>query len=249
MPPSKKAARVATPWEDEENFSNNLIFGPPNGGKTTFLGLCTEDPRVTPIEILDFEGGVRDVLTGLPGYGKAWRAHRIRSWDDFNHVYNNTLIPNEEGAKAVGIDSLSETHIFALMDRLDSKAASRAEKDLIEQGDYGVGLVQIRRLVRKFRDLPMHTYFTAHHKTEVDPRKGLITMVNLAGKAATEIPGLMTVAGYLAETTDDEGDPIRSLLLHGDPKVRTKIRMPWGKTAPEFIDNPHPRDLLNLLGY
>jgi hypothetical protein len=192
--------------------------------------------------ILDFEGGTWDVLKTLPGLDSKWFYRRIKSWDDYNSAYAE-LETNDLGIKSCGIDSISETHIYALMHILDTKGANRSNPDLIEQGDYGVGLVQIRRLVRSFRDLPMHTFFTAHHKDEVDPRLGMTKLVNLPGKAATEVPGLMTAVGYL--TKDNEGT--RCMVFGGDPKIRTKIRLPWGSDPVEVVDDPTVTDILNLL--
>jgi len=225
-----------------------LIFGPPGHGKTHFLGTAVFDPRTSPIFILDFEGGVLDVLQGLPGGpdGPDWYHIPIHSWDDFNEAFER-VEKNEEGAKAVAIDSLSETHIFALMSLLDDPGIRRDDDSLLRQDDYGKAMVQIRRLTRAFRDLPLHVFYTAHSKDEVDPKEGLVKMVNLSGKLATEIPGMMSVAGYLALGEDDEGKTQRILLLQNYAKIRTKIRTPWGVESPDEIEDPTVTDLLDAL--
>lgn len=227
-----------------------IIFGPQGHGKTHFLGTAVFDPRTTPIAILDFEGGVIDVLQGLPGGpdGPDWFHIPIRSWDDFNVAYER-LETNEEGFKAVAIDSLSETHIFALMNLLEDKTIKRDDINLLRQDDYGKAMVQLRRLTRSFRDLPLHVFYTAHHKDDVDPREGMIKQVNLSGKLATEIPGMMSVVGYLALSEDDEGQTQRLLLLQNYAKIRTKVRTPWGVQAPDEIVDPTVTDLLDALQY
>lgn len=229
-----------------------MIFGPPGHGKTYFLGTAVFDERTCPICLLDFEGGVLDVLAGLPGEGTDWVRVPITTWEDFNQAYERLRV-NDEGFKSAGIDSLSETHIFALMNILDANKERREAKgdhpDLIQQGDYGVGLTQLRRLVRYFRDLPLHTFYTALHKDDVDPREGLVKIPNLAGRAAIEIPGLMTVTGYLALTEDDEGNTHRVLILQNYAKIRTKVRTPWGVVAPDEIEDPTVTALLDALNY
>ena len=230
-----------------ERFVNNLFFGPSGGGKTHLLGTAALDERTAPIALLDFEGGVLDVLTGLPGQGTDWVHIPISNWADFNEAYAR-LDENDEGFKSAGVDSISETHIFALLNLLeDGKPSREKEPDLIQEGDYGTALVQLRRLVRKFRDLPMHTFFTAHDREIRHPREGLVTVPSMAGKASTEVPGLMTLVGYLALSENEEGDTERVLLLQNYAKIRTKVRMPWGTEAPDELVNPSMTDVLNAL--
>lgn len=236
------------PAPSPDRHVNGLIFGPPGHGKTHLLGTAALDERTAPLAILDFEGGVLDVLTGLPGEGTDWVRIPIQSWQDFNEAYERLRV-NDEGFRSCGIDSLSETHIFAVMNILEEESAARKDPDAVQQQDWGKALIQLRRLVRYFRDLPIHSFFTAHHKEEVDTREGLVKMVSLAGKAAVEIPGLMTFSGYLALTENEEGETQRVLLLQNYPKVRTKIRTPWGVTAPDELEDPTIGKILDILKY
>lgn len=246
MPPRKKAAEAKA----SDRKIKGIIFGPPGHGKTHWIGTAVFDPRTTPIAVLDFEGGVMDVLEGLPGGpdGPDWYHMPINSWEDFNEAYAR-LEADEEGFKAVAIDSISETHIFALMNLLDDKSIRRDDINSLRQDDYGKAMIQLRRLVRAFRDLPMHVFYTAHSKTEVDSKEGLVIMVSLSGKLATEIPGMMTLVGYLALTEDDEGKTVRTLLLQNYAKIRTKVRTPWGVEAPDEIDNVTVKAVLDALNY
>jgi len=224
-----------------------IFFGPPHAGKTHLIGTAVFDERTAPIAILDLEGGVEDVLTGIPGWGTDLIHIPIHSWPDFNNAYAR-LDENDEGFRSFAIDSLSETHVFALLKILDEEGQRRSDPDLIQQNDYGKALVQLRRLVRTFRDLPMHGFYTAHSKDEPDPREGLVKMVNLSGKAAIEIPGLMTLCGYLAQEESEEGLK-RILLLQNYAKIRTKVRTPWGIDAPDEIEEPTISSILDVLKY
>jgi len=206
------------------------------------------DDRTAPILILDFEGGVLSTLDGLPGKGELWDHMQIRSWDDYNQAYDR-LYKNSEGFKSVAVDSISETHKFALFNIIEKEEERRKNPDLIEQGDYGTASVQINRLVRAFRDLPMHVFMTAHAKDETDPREGLVKKPSMAGKVAEEVPGMMEVVGYLAWTEDDEGELKRALLLQNWAKVRVKVRTPWGKVGPDEIFDPTITSLLDNLFY
>lgn len=194
----------------------------------------------------DLEGGMTDVLETMPGWGTDFVHWPVKTWADFNKGFDEA----QSGKyKSVGLDSLSETHIFALMNILDTIGKTRDNPDLIQQGDYGIGLTQLRRLVRHLRDLPMHTFFTAHHKEEVDRKEGQIVTVNLAGKAAIEIPGLMSCVGYLALSEDEDGKNQRVLLLKNYAKFRIGVRAAWGTEVPDEIVDPTVTSLLDALHY
>jgi len=249
VPPKKQKKSSA----NSARKVNALIFGPSGHGKTHFLGTAVLDERTCPIAIIDFEGGVLDVLTGLKGEGTDWVHIPVRTWADYNEAYER-LRSNDEGFKSAGIDSLSEFHIFILMELLeefkDKREAKGDHPDLVQQGDYGVGLTQLRRAVRYLRDLPLHTFYTSLPKDDTDPREGLIKTVNMAGRAATEIPGLMTAVGYLALTESEEGETQRMLLLQNYAKIRTKVRTPWGVVPPDELGpDPTVTTLLDALQY
>lgn len=242
-------ARKRTQPTASNRRCKGLIYGPPKHGKTHLIGTCAHDERTAPHFCFDLEGGVEDVLETMPGYGTDFIRHPVKSWDDFNEGYDR-LLANDEGFKSASVDSVSETHIFALMNLLEDGRPSREKNpDLIEQGDYGIALVQLRRFVRYLRDLPMHVFYTAHHKEDVDRKEGLITTVNLAGKAAIEIPGLMSVVGYLALSENEEGETERLLLLQNYAKIRIGVRTGWGIVPPDEIVNPDMTKLLDALKY
>lgn len=243
MAPRKK------PSEDDGDRIKKLVYAPPNAGKTVFVGTAALDERTAPIAILDFEGGLKSIR-GLPGEGTDWVPIRCFNWEDFSEAYERLRV-NDEGFKSAGLDSLSEVHNYAIENILAEMEDRRKpeNKDLVEQQDYGKALIQMRRLVREFRDLPLHFFCTAHSKEFTDAREGLLNVPNLYGKAANEIPGLLETVGYLAIMQDEDGQEYRSMLYRNYPKIRTKVRTPWGVEAPEEIDNPTVGKVLDALGY
>ncbi len=228
-----------------------LIFGPPGHGKTHFVGTAALDPRTTPIAIIDFEGGVPEVLTGLPGKGTKWVSYPVNSMETLNAAFSEIADP-DNGFKAAAVDSLSELHTFFLMTVLEKEYntnAKRQDPDKMEIQDYGIAMVQLRRFVRYLRDLDMHVFYTAHSKEEVDPREGQVVLPKMAGQMAHEIPGMMTLSGYLALSQNDEGETERLLLLQGYARIRTKVRTQWGEDAPDEIEDPTVTTLLDTLNY
>jgi hypothetical protein len=221
-----------------------LVFGPPGHGKTTFLGTAQYDERTSPILILDFEGG-SESLVGLDV-----DIVRVTSWDIYTEAFDY-LANDKHDYKSVGIDSISETHIFSLLNILRLEGPTRKDPDLLQQGDYGKALVLMRRFLRDFRDLPMHVFFTSLAKEDLDSREGMVKKPALAGALADEAPGMMGIVGYLALTTDVEGNTMRTLLLKDYPRIRTKVRSSWAKheEVPNEIDNPTVTALLDALQY
>jgi phage nucleotide-binding protein len=229
----------------ESTHLKALIFGPYGTGKTHFLGTAQLDERTKPAIYLDFEGG-STTLAGLD-----IDMFSVRTWDDFNEVYSGLAV-GEGGYKSVLLDSLSETHIFALMEINESQGRD----DVLQIQDYGKASIQMRRLIRLFRDLPYHVFMTAQDKTDKEARVGMVKKPALAGQMADEAPGLFDVCGYL--TISQETDPktkavteTRSLLLKNFSQFRVKIRTGWGKedTVPDLIDDPSIGSLLDVLGY
>ena len=227
--------RVSKPGENL--YLKCLIYGPSGHGKTTFVATAQLDPRTKPALFIDFEGGEAS-LAGLD-----IDMTTIRSWPDYDEVYNE-LVSGKSKYKTVIVDSISETHIFALLDMLDKEAANRSDPDQLEQRDYGRVTIQMRRLLRGFRDLPMHVFFTALPKDWTEPRVGTIKKPALSGQLSDELVGMMGTSAYLALTSDeDTGEEKRALLLKNMAKFRVKTRTPWGATGiPDFIEEEEPRE-------
>src|SRR3990167_4195662 len=109
-----------------------LIHAPSGHGKTYFLGTAALDARTSPMLVMDFEGGT-STLAGLD-----IDIAQIRSWEDYEEVYTNLLEGNEVDGidysqyRSIGVDSISETHIFALLALLRVNGPQRKDPDLIE---------------------------------------------------------------------------------------------------------------------
>jgi hypothetical protein len=227
---------------DALRYLKSLVFAPPGQGKTYFLGTAQDDPRTSPMLLLDFEGGI-GTLAGLDV-----DVATIRSWEDYDEAYE-LLSSGDHNYKSVGVDSATETHTFALLDILAKEGPTRKDPELLEQRDYGKASVQMRRFLRHFRDLPMHVFFTALAKEVEEPRVGRVKVPMMAGQMADEIAGLVDIVGYLAQTEDEEGETMRLLLLQNYPKFRTKVRSRWGEICPDEIEEPSVTTLLDTLGY
>jgi hypothetical protein len=105
----------------------------------------------------------------------------------------------------------------------------------------------MRRLLREFRDLPLHVFYTAGSK-EIEVRKeGKVRVPSMAGQLAEEVVHLPSVVGYLARGEDDDEGEYRTLLLQNYAGFRTKARVKWGAVAPDEIEDPTVEKLLDAL--
>jgi hypothetical protein len=226
----------------EQLYIKALVFSPSGHGKTRFLGTANDDPRTKPMLLLDFEGGTQSLA------GRRIDVMQIRSWADFTKA-NAYLRTKDHGYKSVGIDSVSEVQRFALMTLLDTDPnTARPDADSLVQRDYTRAHTQMRRLLRSFRDLPLHVFYTALAQDKADPRVGTVKLPLLAGVLAEEIVATMDAVMYLALTPNPETkENDRALLLHSIPGFRIKVRAPIGSDPPATLDNPTIPRLLEAL--
>lgn len=249
MAPASKRPDIVRPAQKQ--FTKSLLFGPTGVGKTTLLGTAQEDPRTAPMVILDFEGGTNSLV------GLDIDVIQIRDWNDYDEAYDFLESDSTDNLyNSVSIDSLSETHMFSVLNILDDQAEKRIEKnqspDLANEGDYGIALVQMRRLIRRFRDLPLHVFFTALDQDGTEPGIGIIKKPALFGKLANEAPGLMDLVAYYtwlrvnpANAAEKE---VRTLCLKNYSKYRAKVRTTWkASNVPDEIRNPTMTKLLDVL--
>lgn len=216
----------------------SLIYGPSGHGKTRLLGTANDDPRTSPMLLLDYEGGVSSLI------GRDIDVVRITTWDEYEEV-RLFLKGGKHGYKSVGIDSVSEAHVNALLGRLEDR--QRKEANALDQNDYGVALVMMRRLLRSFRDLPLHVFCTALAKEETDVREGLIKKPALPGAMADEVLGIFESVSYLALAEDADKQIVRVLVMNPAPRIRAKTRVPLDVVPPDTIVDPTIAKILDSL--
>lgn len=231
----------------KQSYVQQLIFGPGGVGKTTYLGSAAYDPRTSPILVLDLDGGGRS-LKGIPA--ELGTVFPIRDWDDYQDAYEY-LASGESEYKSCAIDSTTETHIYSLLNivelavEADIKAngskAKRIDDTKIQEGDYGQAMTMLRRFLREFRKLPMHTFYTALTKTENEPKEGYVKKPAMFGQMSEELVGMFSVCSYLTmgETgnvlANGEKEVARYLVLGNTPSIRAKTRTPWMTEIPDII--------------
>ena len=232
--------RIAKPTTDV--FINLLVYGDPGVGKTRLAGSSCLQPEMSPVLLLDFEGGT----LSLAGDYTDVDVVRLTSWVAMDRLYGSLYDKNPY--RTVCIDSLSEVQKFSMQEIMKDVVKKDAERDpdIASLREWGKNGEQVRRFVRALRDLPCNTIFTALVSEDRDERTGTFKLrPMLPGKMKGEVAGYVDIVVYLYKK---EVGPAREreikllALTQGTERQVAKDRS--GK-LPELMEAPTMSDIYN----
>lgn len=150
-----------------------LLIGDSGSGKTSFLGTCSR------VYVLDFDNGL-DVLAGRkvdydefyddkekPTAWKAFKA-KLKEW--------KSSFPNELRESVIAMDSITTAAEAALRYVLDKNGRGNG---LIQQGDWGQAISEVKDAIAYLTTLPCHVIVTAHYQLHKDETLGQLYFVPL----------------------------------------------------------------------
>ena len=226
--------RVAKPTVDIT--LNMLVYGDPGVGKTRLAGSACIVPEMSPVLLLDFEGGTLS-LAGDYNAVDVWpdpKDERRPTWKDIDKLYGQLYAKNPY--RTIILDSITEVQKFCLSEIMKQVVQGNPDRDpdIASLREWGKQSEQLRRLVRALRDLPCNTIFTALRHDEKDDKGNLIkTRPALPGQLKGEVAGYVDIVVYMYQKEFAQG-PNRTmktlLLTQGTEKQIAKDRS--GKLPP-----------------
>ena len=224
LTPTTLGGLPISPVVEDTKYFNMLVYGASGVGKTVLAGSSVEVPELNPVIFLDIEGGTLSLRDRYPNVRKV----RIASWDDLVEAY----VALREGKIECGtlvLDSLTELQNFG-MEEIMSRAVMKAQEegeerdpDLPGIGEHGKSTERMRKIIRRFRDLPMNTIFTSLDRTDVDKKGRKSIKPLLSPKLADQVAGFLDVVVYMYKVEDD-GQIKRVICTMATDEVTAKDR-------------------------
>lgn len=239
MPRMDDGPQPASSWftelSDEAEYTKALFYGREGTGKTTAAAKASTNGRVL---VINSEGGLKRTALKQQGVDTSqiavWPPEgtdiSARSLEDLHQNLLEDLHDNPDAWYAVVIDSLTEIHHLlrenATAERV-RKSRTELDPDFVDRDDYGKMTAQLRKLIRRFRDLPCHVLVIALEKddeTAQEIRPSLTPALN------TDVLGYMDVVVRF-------GSPDGSFRgrIKGTERIRAKDRF---GILPEILAEP-----------
>ena len=161
--------------------------------------------------------------------------------------------PIEEGGaprryRTVIIDSLTEVESYCMMQLLNisDKTGLQDEVQTAEWSEYKKQHSMVQRLVRAYRDLPMHVIFVCSRSYIQDDQKRMIFSPAMTGKLSNQIQGFMDIVGYLTSIQGEDGKTVRR--LHVQPVGRYAAKCRLSNYRKPYWDDPTMAEILKDVG-
>lgn len=202
-----------------------------------------EVEEMAPVIFLDIEGGTLSLRNRYPEIDKI----RISNWSELSAVYND-LRQNPGRYKTVVLDSVTELQQFG-MDEIMLRAVKKAmeegderDPDLPGIGEHGKSNERMKKAIRRFRDLPMNTVFTALERIDVDKKGRKHIKPLLSPKLSDQVTGWLDVVVYYYKKEID-GEIKRVLCTMSTDEITAKDRT---DSLPQFVVEPTMSEIYDL---
>lgn len=242
-PTSFAGLKIEKPDRDSISKLNMLIYGEAGVGKTWLAGSASRVPSMRNVLYVDAEAG-KATLREHPDV----EILPARKWEHYAAILAS-LKAGGHSYRTVVLDSLSEIAeqckeqvMFEM--KADPENESR-DPDIPSIREWGKLQVRMTRLIRSFRDLPMHVIFIAHAE-RVQLKSGKFKwMPLLNGKMQMKIPQIPDIVFFMYNQEVD-GEQRRLMLTAQTDTAVAKVR---GAAMPQVIGTDETVTMETVLNY
>ena len=229
-----------TTLSDQREFIKAVFYGREGTGKTTSAASVSQLGKVL---VVNSEGGLKKAALQQHGVNPdnvlVWpnpdtdEQITARSLEVLHERLAGMLADDPDAIQAVVLDSLTEIHHLLREQATDQRVAkSRVEldPDFIDRDDYGKMTSQLRKLIRRFRDLPCHVVFVALEK---DDETASEYRPALTPALCTDVLGYADIVARFASP-----DSTFRARFKGNDRIRAKDRfnlLPDTLPEPSFV--------------
>lgn len=210
-----------------------LIYGDAGRGKTWLAASAAEVAEMSPVLLIDVEGGASAVA-------RDWKdidVINVSTHIEFDAVINDLLtIPHKY--KTIIIDTLG-----VQMDRAEKFFGEKPENKGNKFGKWGDLKIWANDVVRSLHAAPFVSIILTHAVDEKDENTGAVkTVPNIPGGSKKDLPGIPDIIGYMSLQKTEDGVK-RALIVDANDRLVTKNRF----NLPAIIMEPSMKKITTLI--
>ena len=203
-------------------FVKCLIYGMPGVGKTVLSASAQRVPDLSPVLFVDIDKGTMSIRDEEGDIDLL----EIDEWKQINPALD-VLLRGGHGYKTLIIDSITE------LQKIEMEARNSGIPSIQDWQGSGI---EIRRVIRKIKNLPMHVIVTALEREDKDEfTQVIMRRPDLPGKLASGSSAAFDIVARL--TTDLDGDA-RVLMTKLDARTLARDRSGKRNQLPGIIQDP-----------
>lgn len=241
---------------------NIIIYGHMASGKTTLACQAQDIKEMSPVLVLDAEGGLKSVM-----HRGDIEFEKITSAEQLEDVLYKLLSRDKEYRKykTVILDSVSEFQILNIEEIVRLRTKGQGDQSQVNLQDYGKSTKRLQKLFRELRDSPLNTIFVAFPnevftKGAPEGSPPEVIQPQLTNKLSKSLMGYVDYVWFLEFEEKRIRDKItkevkikteRRLYTRDSKKdettIRAKTRGPnFQKALGAVVKNPNLVDIYNL---